>query len=145
MREGDETGADDVGASDASGGATDAEARAREVVAGRTATDAAALDEQLAGKVTPLEVRLPRGDELSLAIEVSLAGHHSAAERRLPLASENLRFVLRPLVDPTAEARRGKARPIRLSAKPRKAAESEDPLPAPTFEKPLKKRVPDGG
>ncbi|MEZ4380221.1 MAG: serine/threonine-protein kinase [Nannocystaceae bacterium] len=116
----------------------------------------ASIDEQLAGRVTPLEVRLPRSEDEVLTIEVYLADYQAMTEKRLPLATDNLRYVLRAVADDAdpvaAKSDGGKAKSIRLSAKTKAKAtkrsepsEGDDPLPAPTFDKPLKKRAPDGG
>jgi hypothetical protein len=119
----------------------------------------ASIDEQLAGRVTPLEVRLPRSEDEVLTIEVYLANYQATTEKRLPLATDNLRYVLRavaedvaPIAGKTEPA--GKQKSVRLSAKTKKKKSEptasdgtgDDPLPAPTFDKPLiKKRAPDGG
>jgi serine/threonine-protein kinase len=116
----------------------------------------ASLDEQLAGRTTPLDVELPRSEVESLTLEVYMSGYQAKTEKRLPLVTENLRYVLRAVADdgpppPVRGVRNENGGGLRLSTKPKKkkteAATSGDPmpLPPPTFDKPLiKKRAPDG-
>ncbi len=112
----------------------------------------AALDEQLVGRTTPLDVQLPRSEEESLTLEIYMSGYQSTTEKRLPLVSENLRYVLHPVATqgPAPDkTHRERTSHVRFSARPKKKKPvvpvSEDPLPPPTFDKPLKKRAPDGG
>lgn len=111
-----------------------------------------ALDEQLAGRTTPLDVQLPRSEEESLTLEIYMSGYQSTAEKRMPLVTENLRYVLHSVAEqrPAAkETHREQAAQIRFSARPKKKKSAtpiaDDPLPPPTFDKPLKKRAPGGG
>ena len=136
----------------------------------------ASLDEQLAGRTTPLDVELPRSEVESLTLDVYMSGYQAKTEKRFPLVTENLRYVLRAVADdgspPVRAMRNENGGGLRLSTKPKKtppvravgnetggglrlspkskkteteAATSGEPLPAPTFDKPLiKKRAPDG-
>ena len=84
---------------------------------------------------------------------VSLSGYTASTEKRLPLQTENLRYVLRPaaaaaaLVDDRRAAKNKKM--IRFTSRPRSTPEpapSDEPLPSePNFDKPLKRRTPEGG
>ncbi len=111
-----------------------------------------ALDEQLAGRTTPLDVQLPRSEEESLTLEIYMSGYQSTTEKRLPLVTENLRYVLHSVAGQRAAANdthRERASHVRFSARPKKKKPvtpiADDPLPPPTFDKPLKKRAPGGG
>lgn len=136
MREGDETGADDVGASDASGGATDAEARAREVVAGRTATDEAALDEQLAaiseGGGAPETPQKPRPVPAPARQGESPAGTRAAAAKGPTVPPAGRSAADAPLELPSASAvpkAAGEPRPARRSFLPALRLREEIALP----------------
>ncbi len=114
------------------------------------------LDEALAGRTTPLDIELPRSEVESLTLEVYMSGYQAKTEKRLPLVTENLRYVLRAVADdgppPVRTVRNENGGGLRLSNKPKKKKKIEAtttgdpvPLPPPTFDKPLiKKRTPDG-
>ncbi|MEZ4448559.1 MAG: protein kinase [Nannocystaceae bacterium] len=122
-------------------------------IKGASPEEQAAIDAQLADKVTPLEVSLPRGEESALTLEVSLAGYLGSTERRLPLETENLRYVLRPIPEPEPgdERRPAGKKSLRFTARTKSPTKTEptateEPLPTePNFDKPLKRRTPEGG
>jgi len=107
----------------------------------------AAIDDQLSGRITPLDVQLPRSEVESLTLEVYMSGYQATTEKRLPLVTENLRYVLRSVAPVEVREPIVKSRPVRISTKPKKDDATppvDDPLPPPTFDRPLiKKRTSD--
>ncbi len=112
------------------------------------------IDAQVAGQVTPVAVILPRSEARALTLTFRLAGHEEQTEMRLPLASENIDRVLRPIVasGPGAEAaKRPRRGEVRLSVKSPPPSEAtttatptSDPLAEPTFAKPLRRKSREG-
>ncbi|MCA9693970.1 MAG: serine/threonine protein kinase [Myxococcales bacterium] len=116
------------------------------------------IEEQLAGKLTPVRLELAYSDE-PLEITVRKDGFEPRTFQRMPVRHDNIIITLEPAEHASAAlaSRRGK-RPtkLRLRAPPRDKHEGSDttsepiestepePLPEPSF-KPLKPRSTDGG